>query len=204
MCFGKCARCIGSNLLYLAILCIIANLLLYFPNGETKYASEGHLTSYVWYFHGLVGAGLLIFLPASVFIALERENCCGCCGHQNCGKGCAMFSSILAAVIGLAGSAYCVVVSAVALARGPLCLDSASQWRYVFLDTNGGYLTDHASWSECIEPKNVVTWNVTLFSILLGLAGIEFILCLIQIINGLIGGICSCCGCRNEQQSYAC
>ena len=204
MCFGKCARCIGYTLFIISILCIVANILLYFPNGETKYAKEGHLTTYVWYFLGIVGAGVLIWLPAGVFISLEHDDCCGCCGHKNCGKGCAMFSSILAAVIGLAGSAYCVIISAVALHRGPYCLDTSRQWTYYFTNTNGEYLINQSSWSDCIEPKNVVTWNVTLFAILLGLAGIEFILCLVQIINAFIGGICSCCGCRDEQQSYAC
>lgn len=31
-----------------------------------------------------------IFLPAFVFIGLEQEDCCGCCGHDNCGKRCAV------------------------------------------------------------------------------------------------------------------
>ncbi|KAJ1088310.1 hypothetical protein NDU88_001468 [Pleurodeles waltl] len=204
MCFGKCARCIGYHLIFLALLCIVANILLYFPNGETRFATENHLTTYVWYFHGIAGAGLLMLLPASVFIGLEHENCCGCCGHENCGKGCAMFSSILAAVIGLAGSAYCIIISAVGLAKGPYCSNSAGDWTYPFVNTNGQYLTDYDSWSQCVEPRNVVTWNVTLFSILLGLAAIEFILCLVQIINAFIGGLCSCCGCNDSQQSYAC
>ncbi|KAM4694174.1 transmembrane 4 L6 family member 1 [Discoglossus pictus] len=203
MCYGKCAKCIGYHLLILAILCIVANILLYFPNGETKYASENQLTKYVWFFEGIAGAGLLMLIPAFVFIGLEHEDCCGCCGNENCGKSCAMLSSIFAALIGLVGSAYCLIVSAVGLYEGPKCWNG-SQWDTIFKDTNGRYLTDHNSWSQCIEPKNVVVWNVTLFSILIGLSGIQIILCLIQIINGLIGGICGMCCCQEKQQSYVC
>ncbi|XP_030072441.1 transmembrane 4 L6 family member 1 [Microcaecilia unicolor] len=203
MCYEKCAKGIGYNLLVLAVFCIVANILLYFPNGETKYATEDNLTDYVWYFHGIAGAGLLMLLPASVFIGLEHEDCCGCCGHANCGKRCAMLSSILAALIGLAGSGYCVIISALALVKGPYCYSTNNYWTYQFNSTNGGYLTDYNSWSQCTEPKHIVEWNVILFSILLGLAGIQFILCFIQILNGLIGGICGYC-CSSSQQSYVC
>ncbi|XP_053567601.1 transmembrane 4 L6 family member 1 [Bombina bombina] len=197
MCVGKCARCIGSLLLTLAILCIVANILLYFPNGETKYASGNLLSRYVWFFEGIGGAGLLMLIPAFVFIGLENEDCCGCCGHESCGRSCAMLSSILAALIGIAGSGYCLIISALALVEGPYCSDG-SVWSYIFKGTNGGYLGDHASWSQCAEPKNVVVWNVTLFSILLGLSAIQVILCFIQIINGFVGSISACCG---EQKS---
>lgn len=60
MCFGRCAKCVGYILLTLAVLSIVANILLYFPNGETKYARENHLSRYVWFFEGIAGAGLLV------------------------------------------------------------------------------------------------------------------------------------------------
>lgn len=60
------------------------------------------------------------------------------------------------------------------------------------------YLLDTSTWSQCIEPRHVVEWNVSLFSILLALGGIEFILCLIQVINGMLGGICGYC-CTHHQ-----
>nr|XP_008524776.1 PREDICTED: transmembrane 4 L6 family member 1 isoform X2 [Equus przewalskii] len=202
MCYGQCARCIGWSLLLFSILSIVANILLYFPNGETKYASENHLSRFVWLFSGIGGGGLLIFLPAFVFMGLEDEDCCGCCGHEKCGKRCAMLSSILAAVIGLAGSGYCVIVAALGLAEGPLCLDSSGQWNYTFASTNGEYLLNRSTWSQCTEPKHVVEWNVTLFSILLAFGGLEFILCVVQVINGIIGGICGFCNSR--QQVRAC
>ncbi|XP_053523243.1 transmembrane 4 L6 family member 1 [Artibeus jamaicensis] len=202
MCYGKCARCIGCSLLGLAVLCIVANILLYFPNGEIKYASENHLSKFVWFFSGILGGGLLIFLPAFVFIGLEQEDCCGCCGSEDCGKRCAMLSSVLAALIGIVGSGYCVIVAALGLAAGPVCLDSNHQWNYTFLDTEGQYLLDKATWSQCIEPQHAVEWNISLFSILLAFGGIEFILCLVQVINGMLGGICGYC-CTHHQQ-YDC
>lgn len=48
-----------------------------------------------------------------------------------------MLSSVMAALIGIAGSGYCVIVAALGLAAGPLCLDSSNQWNYTFLDTEG-------------------------------------------------------------------
>lgn len=202
MCYGRCARCIGHALLWLSIFCIVANILLYFPNGETRFATEDHLSRFVWFFSGIAGGGLLMFLPASVFIVLEEEDCCGCCGYDNCGKSCAMLSSVLAALVGIVGSGYCVIVAALGLAEGPLCMNTQGNWNYTFANTEGQYLLETDTWSQCLEPSNIVVWNVSLFSILLALGGIEFILCLIQVINGVLGGICGFCCSR--QQQYDC
>lgn len=60
MCSGKCTRYIGHSLVWFAVLCIVANILLYFPNGETKYAYDDHLSRFVWFFAGIVGGGLLV------------------------------------------------------------------------------------------------------------------------------------------------
>ncbi|XP_012861581.1 transmembrane 4 L6 family member 1 [Echinops telfairi] len=202
MCCNQCSRYLGASLCVLAALCITANVLLYFPHGETKPASENHLSRFVSFFSGIVGGGLLVFLPGYVFLGLERENCCCCLGNHSCGKRCAMLSSVLAALIGIAGSGYCVIVAALGLAEGPLCKNSEQQWDYPFANTEAKYLVESSSWSKCIEPEHIVEWNTTLFSILLALGAIEFILCLIQILNGVLGGICSYCCCR--QQWYDC
>ncbi|ELK23591.1 Transmembrane 4 L6 family member 4 [Myotis davidii] len=60
------------------------------------------------------------------------------------------------------------------------------------------YLNDKALWSKCREPENVVSWNLTLFSILLIIAVFQMLLCTIQVVNGLLGtlcGDCRYCGC---------
>lgn len=60
------------------------------------------------------------------------------------------------------------------------------------------YLNDEALWSKCLKPEDVVPWNLTLFSILLVVGAIQMLLCVIQVVNGLLGtlcGDCQCCGC---------
>ncbi|XP_021400608.2 transmembrane 4 L6 family member 1 isoform X2 [Lonchura striata] len=208
MSFGKCARCVGYKLLILALLCIVANILLYFPNGETRFASEHHLSKYVECLHGILGGGFLVLVPAAVLIGLHNEDCCGCFGHEGCGKSCAMLSSVLAAFVGILGSGYCIIISALGLSQGPYCLTHLERnWIYPFTDSSGGYLFEYNKWSECQEPQNIVQWNITLFSILLVLGGIEFILCFIQIINGILGGLYGLC-CSHEEvrslQIYPC
>lgn len=188
--------------MWAAVFCIVANALLYFPNGETKYATEDHLSRFVWYFAGIVGGGLLMLLPAFVFIGMDEEDCCGCCGYENYGKRCSMLSSVLAALIGIVGSAYCVIVASLGLAEGPKCSDAHGVWNYTFASTEGQYLLNSSMWSKCYEPKHIVEWHVTLFSILLAFAAVEFILCLIQVINGMLGGLCGYCCSR--QQQYNC
>ncbi|KAG9329715.1 hypothetical protein JZ751_022331, partial [Albula glossodonta] len=197
MCARSCARCLGGTLIPLALCCIVANILLYFPNGSSQYAESDHLTLYVWFFSGIVGGGILMFLPAAVF--LNIGDCGGCSGYESCGKSCAMFVSVIAALIGVAGSGYCFIISALALAKGPYCLTSQG-WLYPFQDGNGRYLTELGSWSTCMLPENVVVWNVTLFSILLCLSGLELIVCVMQALNGLLD--CLCGHCCEEHDEY--
>nr|DBA32464.1 TPA: hypothetical protein GDO54_000256 [Pyxicephalus adspersus] len=185
MCTGKCAKFIGIFLFPLGILTIIANLLLYFPNG--KIIEPEQLTDFVWYFHGIVGAGLLVFLPAFMMVGAGGE---GCCANR-----CGMFLTVILSALGTAGAGYCVVISAMGLVQGPLCDTGNGEYIYPFRnDTNeDNYLFDQDRWSICKEPEKVVVWNIILFSILLGISAIEVVLCLIQVINGIIGVICGTC-----------
>lgn len=57
--------------------------------------------------------------------------------HVRSFSSCQMFSSVLAALIGIAGSGYCVIVAALGLAEGPQCLDSFGHWNYTFANTDG-------------------------------------------------------------------
>ncbi|KPP74009.1 hypothetical protein Z043_106872 [Scleropages formosus] len=131
-----------------------------------------------------------MILPAAVFMNLG--DCDGCCGNRDCGKSCAMLGSVVAALIGLAGASYCFVVSALTLTEGPYCRTSGD-WGYPFANQSGKYLTERSTWSLCQEPAHVVEWNVTLFSILLALSGVEVLVCGMQVINGLLGGLCRAC-----------
>ena len=49
----------------------VANILLYFPNGETKYASDNHLSRFVWFFSGILGGGLLVS-RSEIITALKK------------------------------------------------------------------------------------------------------------------------------------
>uniref|UniRef100_A0A8C4JL80 Transmembrane 4 L six family member 1 n=1 Tax=Dromaius novaehollandiae TaxID=8790 RepID=A0A8C4JL80_DRONO len=191
MCFGRCARCVGYKLLILALLSIVANILLYFPNGETRFASEHHLSKYVECLHGILGGGLCVLCPVCAARQIQ----------DSCLFAVQMLSSVLAAFVGILGSGYCIIISALGLSQGPYCFTAVERnWIYPFTESSGGYLLEYNKWSHCQEPRNIVQWNVTLFSILLVLGGIEFILCSIQIINGILGGICGLC-CGHEEVS---
>ncbi|XP_042314287.1 transmembrane 4 L6 family member 4 [Sceloporus undulatus] len=199
MCSGGCAKCLGVTLIPLAVLCTIANILLFFPGGTVQ--DSNGISTEVWYFGGILGSGVLMVFPALVFLGLKNNDCCGCCGNESCGKRFAMFTSIIFAAVGVVGAGYCFIVSAVALNLGPKCLitnpvNGSKEWNYPFKD--GNYLADHDLWRLCESPENLVPWNLTLFSLLLIMSGIQVVLCAIQAINGLLGticGDCKCCGC---------
>lgn len=58
MCSGSFAKCLGITLIPLSIVCVLCNILLFFPGG-TSVESE-HITEQVWYFGGILGSGVLV------------------------------------------------------------------------------------------------------------------------------------------------
>uniref|UniRef100_A0A672IB98 Transmembrane 4 L6 family member 4-like n=1 Tax=Salarias fasciatus TaxID=181472 RepID=A0A672IB98_SALFA len=130
MCSGSFAKCLGISLMPLAIACMLCNILLFFPGGET--ADSAQITVEVLYCGGLLGSGVLMIFPALVFFGLKNNDCCGCCGNESCGRRFAMLSSILFAAVGVFGAGYSVIISAVAINNGPksICFSNA---HYTFL-----------------------------------------------------------------------
>ncbi|XP_061831489.2 transmembrane 4 L6 family member 4 [Nerophis lumbriciformis] len=195
MCSGGFAKCLGISLMPLSIVCVLCNILLFFPGGKT--VESKFITDEVWYFGGILGSGVLMIFPALVFLGLKNNDCCGCCGNESCGRRFAMLSSILFATIGVIGAGYSVIVSAVAINRGPECfvvVNNTNMWTYPFSD--GDYLSNSDVWSRCEEPVGVVSWNLSLFSVLLVMGLIQMALCAVQVVNGLLGALCGgCCGC---------
>ncbi|XP_034736752.1 transmembrane 4 L6 family member 4 [Etheostoma cragini] len=196
MCSGGFAKCLGISLMPLAIVCVLCNILLFFPGGTS--VESQHITEQVWYFGGILGSGGLMIFPALVFLGLKNNDCCGCCGNESCGRRFAMLSSILFAAVGVVGAGYSVIVSAVAINHGPQCVVSINgtdkQWGTPF--SNGDYLSNKTAWSTiCLEPAGVVSWHLSLFSVLLVMGLIQMALCAVQVVNGLLGCLCGdCCG----------
>ncbi|XP_017573360.1 transmembrane 4 L6 family member 4 [Pygocentrus nattereri] len=194
MCSGSFARCLGITLIPLAILCVLCNILLFFPGGKPAAKNE-NITDEVWYFGGILGSGVLMIFPALVFLGMKNNDCCGCCGNESCGKRFAMFFSVIFAGVGLLGAGYSFIVSAAAINRGPKCL-TLINGSYVYPFVDGNYLGNHTLWELCLEPSGIVTWHLTLFSMLLIMGLVQVVLCGFQVINGLIGTVCGdCCGC---------
>ncbi|XP_063056935.1 transmembrane 4 L6 family member 18 [Engraulis encrasicolus] len=192
MCSFGFARSLGFALIPLATCCIVANILLFFPGGATNYVQDNHVSLFPWLFMGIGGGGIAVFLPAAVFLSMGK------CASNWVTDSCAMCGSVLASLVGLAGSAYCFVVSMLGLLKGPYCFTSLG-WAYPFDDdTAGSYLFDRDRWIKCIQPVNVVEWDVTLLSILVGLSVLEFIILFLQLVNGMVNAVCRPCCYKQE------
>uniref|UniRef100_A0A8C2IEE3 Uncharacterized protein n=1 Tax=Cyprinus carpio TaxID=7962 RepID=A0A8C2IEE3_CYPCA len=200
MCTGKCSKFIAICLYPLALLSIICNIFLFFPDFQTIYSkkeAEGlhRLTDEIKYMGGVVGGGILVrkFCPFSSYYFLTgRQGCCA----KRCGKSFSMFFfffffffiemflSIIFAAVGVAGALYSGTIAAVGLIHGKVCSPES-------------YLGNSDIWDICEEPENIVVFNIGLFSALLVAACLELLLCGFQVLNGLFGCICGtfnfCC-----------
>ncbi|NXK92045.1 T4S1 protein, partial [Formicarius rufipectus] len=211
MCVGKCSRIVGPCLLALGTLSAVANILLLFPGGASKYLLEGHISRHATTMPGVWGGGIPVLLAATHVTALGWR-CSGCshCGTRwNVRAGPSQVGWDLAFL----GSAGCFVLSGVGLTNGPLCFYNASQhglghgavWGYPFPDASilhllpsplhrdKVYLYNRHTWSICLEPEGIVAWNVVLFSILLLISVAEMVLSFLQILNGCLGCLCGFC-----------
>lgn len=184
MCTGKCSRFIAIALYPLALVSIICNIVLFFPDGDVQYAKDKHITTEVTYMGGLVGGGIMVLVPA-LYIHLTGSK--GCCGNR-----CGMFLSIAFAAVGVAGGLYSLIVAGVALRNGPYCRTTLG-WDAPFLNGEGKYLTEDSKRLWCLQPENIVQFHIGLFATLLATSCLQVVLCGIQMINGLFGCLCGTC-----------
>ncbi|XP_039079803.1 transmembrane 4 L6 family member 1-like [Hyaena hyaena] len=193
MCSETGSRCSGMLLLALAIMAIIANLLLYFPNGQVLELAK--ITDLVWFFHGFFGAGLLVMVPALMLLRGGGGVCCA--------RRCGMLFPVLLAIQGTMGAMYCVVISSLGLLSGPFCDTGSGNYTYPFRNNTleDNYLFNQPTWAICREPEHIVLWNVVLLSILLGIGVVEAVLCLSQAASGLGNIFCGTCVRKGQPSS---
>ncbi|XP_027780658.2 transmembrane 4 L6 family member 5-like isoform X1 [Marmota flaviventris] len=155
----KCARWVGLSLISLSLVCILANALLLVPDGKTW--SSDQLSLQVLLMPGFIGGGLMVLCLG---IALVRE-----ANDYDCPEWCLPICFIE----GLLGAIYCLTMSAEGLRIGPKCSING-KWDYHF--QRDEYLSHPDDWNICEEPSNVVSWNVTLFSLLVVVSSLEILL----------------------------
>uniref|UniRef100_A0A672GM60 Transmembrane 4 L6 family member 1-like n=2 Tax=Salarias fasciatus TaxID=181472 RepID=A0A672GM60_SALFA len=204
MCTGACSKFVAIPLYVLVLVSVVCNILLFFPDFDTKYAQDDgettpRLTAEVKYMGGVIGGGIMALIPA-IHIHLTGTKTC-------CANRCGMFLSIGFAAAGVAGGVYSLAVAALGLANGPTCLgvspsNPLPHWGTPFANSSGSYLTDQSQWALCFEPKDVVQFNLALFSTLLVAAGLQIILCSIQMVNGLFGCICGTCSGKEVREAF--
>lgn len=141
-----------------------------------------------------------------------------------CGSLWNMFLSMLFSGLALLGSAINFGIASAGLVMGPYCLHydplcnqtRTLIWGSPFSDSekmalvssSSHYLFDYKLWdSVCLEPQQIVPWNVGLFSILCIAGALQSLLSAIQIINSLFGCFCGLCDhdkAQAQQVSLAC
>uniref|UniRef100_A0A3P9MBT5 Zgc:172079 n=1 Tax=Oryzias latipes TaxID=8090 RepID=A0A3P9MBT5_ORYLA len=87
MCTGKCSKVVAISLYVLALVSVICNIILFFPDFKSEFVSEDgkdgqpRITPEVKYMGGLIGGGVMILIPA---IHIHLTSTKGCCNNR-CG-----------------------------------------------------------------------------------------------------------------------
>lgn len=187
MCVSRCLRCVGGALVALAIVCILSNVFLLFPNMDARFLLEGHVTREATWATGLWGSGLMVLLGARSFLVTSKTT--GCCAFRS-----QMCSQVLYSVFCGLAAGLCCLVSVTGLVKGPLCLfnsTSGPTWGVPLeptADRDPGYLMNQSPWSgTCLEPRGVVHWNLVFFGLQSVSSLVQTLLCVSNVLNALLG-----------------
>ncbi|XP_053177546.1 transmembrane 4 L6 family member 1-like [Scomber japonicus] len=198
MCVSRCLRCVGISLVPMAIVCMVANILLLFPDLKIRFLLEGHVTREATWAPGVWASGILVLFGARAFVRSSETR--GCCAFRS-----EMLRQVMYSIMCVVAAGFCCLVSVTGLVQGPLCLyntTSGTTWGVPLkptADQDAGYLYNSTLWSGvCLQPRNVVEWNVVLFSLLGGASGLQAVLCAANILNSLLGLVLGKGFCHNK------
>ncbi|XP_054884612.1 transmembrane 4 L6 family member 5-like [Poeciliopsis prolifica] len=187
MCVSRYLLYVGHALVPMAVICIVSNILLLFPEMTYHFLLDGHVTREATWATGLWASGFLVLLGADAFLKRSRTRGFIAARTQ-------MFGLVMYSCLGLLAASVCCVVSATGLVQGPLCLYNSSSgltWGVPLKpvpDSHAGYLYNQSMWSGiCLKPKSVVEWNVVLFSMMGLCSAAQAVLCGLNILNSLAG-----------------
>uniref|UniRef100_A0A9J8B3F0 Uncharacterized protein n=1 Tax=Cyprinus carpio carpio TaxID=630221 RepID=A0A9J8B3F0_CYPCA len=79
MCTGHCSRSVGMALIPIAIVCMLANALLLFPDLKYQYLTENHVTREAMWCSGIWASGLLVSSSVLFFCLYCADGCCVFC-----------------------------------------------------------------------------------------------------------------------------
>uniref|UniRef100_A0A7N6AIH7 Uncharacterized protein n=1 Tax=Anabas testudineus TaxID=64144 RepID=A0A7N6AIH7_ANATE len=176
MCVSRCLRCVGMSLVAMAMVCILSNILLMFPDLNIHFLLDGHVTIQAIWATGVWGSGFLVCTLDTGYICYKNTTCCWCQMKTR--------TSLLGAFI-------CCIFSVTGLVQGPLCLyNSTSGQIWGVPLSHWTYLYNRTVWSGiCLEPRNVVQWNMVLFSVMGAVSGLQIVLCAANMLNSMLGMI---------------
>ncbi|XP_043849267.1 transmembrane 4 L6 family member 4-like [Dromiciops gliroides] len=185
MCSTDCTHCLGATLLHMALISMLLNILLFFPGMQRVSAEK--IPDEAWKLGGLMGSGVLILFPASVYLQLRHFNCWGCFNHPACGRSLSSMNAVIFSCVGILGSSYGLFMALFAIYRGPKCFVGGDKWEYPF--HKGNYLVDLKYWKDCKSPAHIVPWHLSIFITQSLLSVSEFVICTFELISGLLGTV---------------
>ncbi|XP_053503899.1 transmembrane 4 L6 family member 1 isoform X2 [Ictalurus furcatus] len=193
-CIVKMCSICGSKylpvvMILLAVVSMLANLLLLFPGLTYKYLFENHVTPEATWCTGIWASGFVVLVAVRGFASNDTKT--GCCQFRA-----DMLCRIVYSCVAVVGAGLCFLFNCTGLTKGPLCLHNGTEgleWerplRLMNMDATS-YLYEPERWaSACEEPRNVVVWNIVLFSTIMAVNGLQAVFCVVQILNAVHGVI---------------